>query len=192
MSRQCCLQRQTSRHRGTALAALVAAVLLASPAAAMTRAATSPVGAANAAQLCALVIQINTKYGTMKNKRFLPVDSISANQWKATRRRRRRAAESRARRGAEQHQEGADPRTGVLRSHQGKSLRQGDTARPVDDRGGHPDHQLRADEMRHQVLAPTTRRGRAALRRHPSPTVLIHDGEPRAGQVAVPCELVQT
>ena len=83
MSRQCCRHQRTVRHLGAALAALVAAVLLASPAAAMTRAAASPVGAANAAQWCALVIQINTKYGTMKNKRFLPLAKLPPSTWKA-------------------------------------------------------------------------------------------------------------
>lgn len=82
MSLQRCRHRQTVRHQGTALAALVTAVLLASPAAAMTRAPTSPVGVANAAQFCALVIQINTKYGTMKNKRFLPLAKVSPSAWK--------------------------------------------------------------------------------------------------------------
>ena len=82
MSWQCCRHRQTFRQLGTALAALATAVLLASPAAAMTRSATSPVGAANAAQLCALVIQINTKYGTMKNKRFLPLANVTPRAWK--------------------------------------------------------------------------------------------------------------
>ncbi len=82
MSRRC-RHRQTSRHQGAALAALVTAALLASPAAATTRAATSPVGAANAAQWCALVIRINTKYGTMKNKRFVPLAKVPPSTWKA-------------------------------------------------------------------------------------------------------------
>lgn len=83
MYRQRRRHRQTFLRQGTALAALVTAVLLASPAAATTRAATSPVGAANAAQLCALVIKINTKYGTMKNKRFLPLANLTPSTWKA-------------------------------------------------------------------------------------------------------------
>lgn len=48
----------------------------------MTRAEASPEGAANAAQLCALVIQINTKYGSMKNKRFLPLANLPPRAWK--------------------------------------------------------------------------------------------------------------
>ncbi len=83
MSWQWSAHQRASRQLGAALAALVAAVLVASPAAAMTRAGTSRAGAANAAQLCALVIQINTKYGTMKNKRFLPIDKVPPSAWKA-------------------------------------------------------------------------------------------------------------
>ena len=82
MSRQRCLRRQTLRHLGTALAAFVTVALLVSPAAAVTRASTSPEKTANAAQLCALVIQINTKYGTMKNKRFLPLANVTPKTWK--------------------------------------------------------------------------------------------------------------
>jgi hypothetical protein len=83
MSGQCSAHQRASRQLGAALAAFVAAVLVASPAAAMTRAASSPAGAANAAQWCALVIQINTKYGTMKNKRFLPFGKVPLSTWKA-------------------------------------------------------------------------------------------------------------
>ena len=83
MSRQCWRHRLTLRHQRTALAALLAAALLASPAAATTRAATYPVKAANAAQWCALVIQINTKYGTMKSKRFVPLAKVPPSTWKA-------------------------------------------------------------------------------------------------------------
>ena len=83
MSWQGSLHQRGSRQLGAALAALVAAVLVASPAAAMTRAASSPAGGATAAQWCALVIQINTKYGTMKNKRFLPAGKVPPSAWKA-------------------------------------------------------------------------------------------------------------
>lgn len=31
---------------------------------------------------CAAVIQVNTKYGTMKNKRFLPPGQVPLNAWK--------------------------------------------------------------------------------------------------------------
>lgn len=83
MSWQPSAQRRASRQLAAGLAALAAAVLLASPAAASTRTASSPAEAANAAQLCALVIQINTKYGTMKNKRFVPIDTVKPSVWKA-------------------------------------------------------------------------------------------------------------
>ena len=71
MSRQYSAHERAFRQSGVALATLLAAVLLASPAAATTRAASSPAEAANAAQLCALIIQINTRDGAMKNKRFV-------------------------------------------------------------------------------------------------------------------------
>ncbi len=83
MSRQCSRHQRTFRHLGTVLAAFVAALLVASPGAAMTRAASSSVRAGNAAQLCALIIQINTKYGAMKNKRFVSVDKVPLSTWKA-------------------------------------------------------------------------------------------------------------
>jgi len=65
------------------LAVLTGAAFLVSTAGATTQARTTGVSAANAAQWCALVIQTNTKYGTMKNKRFLPVDAVPAKNWKA-------------------------------------------------------------------------------------------------------------
>ncbi len=83
MSRRCSPLQQPVRQSGALLAALVAAVVVASPAAAMTRATSSPMGTANAAQWCALVIQINTKYGTMKNKRFVSFAKVSPSNWKA-------------------------------------------------------------------------------------------------------------
>lgn len=83
MSRQRGLHRRTSRQVGVALAAVLTALLLASPAAATTRARSSPTGAASAGAWCALVIQLNTKYGTMKNKRYLPADKVPLSAWKA-------------------------------------------------------------------------------------------------------------
>jgi hypothetical protein len=68
--------RQRGRHQRAALAALLTGLVVASPVAAMTRARSSPAGPANAAQWCALVIQINTKYGLMKNKRYLPANKV--------------------------------------------------------------------------------------------------------------------
>jgi len=65
------------------LAVLTGAAFLVSTAGATTQARTTGVSAANAAQWCALVIQTNTKYGTMKNKRFLPVAAVPAKNWKA-------------------------------------------------------------------------------------------------------------
>src|SRR5262247_2422218 len=83
MSRRSCRHLRISWRHGTALAALTGAALLVSPAGAATQEQTSGVRAANAAQWCALVIQTNTKYGTMKNKRFVPVSAVSAKNWKA-------------------------------------------------------------------------------------------------------------
>src|ERR1700693_1059718 len=76
MSRQCCRHQRTPRRLGQALAAVLTALLMVSPVAAMTTARSSPASSANAAQWCALVIQINTKYGTMKNKRYLPANKV--------------------------------------------------------------------------------------------------------------------
>ena len=84
MSRHRGRHQRTSRQLGAAaFVAVLTALLLASPAAAMTTARSSSDGSANAAQWCALVIQINTKYGTMKNKRFLPVGKVPLKTWKA-------------------------------------------------------------------------------------------------------------
>ncbi len=83
MSRQGGRYQRTSRHPRAALAAVLTALLVASPAAATTTARSSPASSANAAQWCALVIQINTKYGTMKNKRYLPTGKVPLSAWKA-------------------------------------------------------------------------------------------------------------
>lgn len=71
-----------SRHR-TAFVATITALIVAVPAAATTTAKSSPASRANAAQWCALVIQINTKYGTMKNRSFLPSGKVPLSAWKA-------------------------------------------------------------------------------------------------------------
>ena len=83
MSRQRGRQQRTLHLLGAALVASVAAVLAAPPAFATTRAISAPVTAANTAQWCAAVIQTNTKYGTMKSKRFLPIAKVPASAWKA-------------------------------------------------------------------------------------------------------------
>jgi hypothetical protein len=83
MSSHCAARQRAPRQLLTALAACVAAVCLASPVAAMPQAASTHTGASNAAQLCALVIQINTKYGAMKNKRFIPISKVTPSVWKA-------------------------------------------------------------------------------------------------------------
>jgi hypothetical protein len=71
--------QRTSVLLGATLAALVTALLVGSPAAAMTRAQSAP---ANTKEWCAYVIKVNTKYGTMKNKRFLPTGQIPPSVWK--------------------------------------------------------------------------------------------------------------
>ena len=83
MSRRRGRHQRTPRHIGPALVAVLTALLVASSAAAMTTARSSPAGSANVAQWCALVIQINTKYGTMKNKRYLPTGKVPLSAWKA-------------------------------------------------------------------------------------------------------------
>jgi hypothetical protein len=64
-----------------ALVALVA-VVAAAPAAAMTQASSAPARAADTKSWCKAVIDANTKAGSMKNKRFLPTNSITPSLWK--------------------------------------------------------------------------------------------------------------
>jgi hypothetical protein len=61
---------------------VLAALFVASPVPATTRAPSSSAGAATTRAWCALVIQINTKYGTMKNKRYLPVSKVPLSAWR--------------------------------------------------------------------------------------------------------------
>src|SRR6266516_1187320 len=82
MSRRCGRHQRTSRHLGAMLMVVLVALLVASPAAATTRASASSAGASTVSAWCALVIQINTKYGTMKNKRYLPADKVPLSAWK--------------------------------------------------------------------------------------------------------------
>jgi len=74
--------QRTSRQLWAALTVVLTALLVAPPGAARTGAKSSPAGAADTKAWCALVIQVNTKYGTMKNKRFLPTSKVSASAWK--------------------------------------------------------------------------------------------------------------
>ena len=69
------------RHLAPVLAA--AALIAVSPVAASTSMRASATGAADAKAWCAAVIRINTKYGTMKNKRYVPTEQVSAKTWKA-------------------------------------------------------------------------------------------------------------
>jgi hypothetical protein len=80
MSRHRRRHQRTSRHLGVALATVLTALLVASPSAATMSARSSSARAADAKAWCALVIKINTKYGTMRNKRYLPNAPLSA--WK--------------------------------------------------------------------------------------------------------------
>ena len=109
-------------------------------------------GAANAAQLCALVIQINTKYGTMKNKRFLPLANVTPSTWKAlvdaavAERSHLIAVAPGDIKKALTHELAWFAR--IKANHYSKTTPLGSGQRP-----NRPDHQLRADEVRHQVLA---------------------------------------
>jgi hypothetical protein len=60
----------------------VAALIAVAPAAATTRTSTTTAGAADTRAWCKAVIDTNTKAGTMKNKRFLPVSSVPPSAWK--------------------------------------------------------------------------------------------------------------
>ncbi len=74
--------QRTSALLGVTLAAVVTALLVGSPGAAMTRAQAAPAGAANTKEWCAAVIETNTKAGAMKNKRFLPTGKVPPSVWK--------------------------------------------------------------------------------------------------------------
>jgi hypothetical protein len=65
-----------------ALAAGLTTLLLVSPSGATNSAGSSTAGSSNAKEWCALVIKINTKYGTMKNKRYLPEGQVPLRAWK--------------------------------------------------------------------------------------------------------------
>ena len=62
--------------------AVLIALLAVSPAAASARAPSSTVRAADTKGWCNAVIQTNTKYGTMKNKRFLAPGEVPMSAWK--------------------------------------------------------------------------------------------------------------
>jgi hypothetical protein len=65
-----------------AVVVAVVAVVAAAPAAAMTQASTASARAADAKSWCNAVIDTNTKAGAMKNKRYIPVSSITPSVWK--------------------------------------------------------------------------------------------------------------
>ncbi len=80
--------RRPGRHQRTAcllgapLVAIVTALLVVPSGAATTLSGSAAAGAANTKQWCALVIETNTKAGSMKNKRFLPTDKLPPGVWK--------------------------------------------------------------------------------------------------------------
>jgi hypothetical protein len=74
--------QRSVRQKGAAIAALLTAALLTSPAAATWRASRSSVGAGDVAKLCALMIRINTAHGMIKNKHFVPYMTLPPSQWK--------------------------------------------------------------------------------------------------------------
>ena len=59
--------------------AVIALLVAAAPAGALHARASS---ASDTKSWCAAVIRTNTKYGTMKNKRYLPVQSVPLSAWK--------------------------------------------------------------------------------------------------------------
>lgn len=82
MSRRRGRHQRTSRHLGAALVALLTALLVASAGSAATPLYSSSPAKPSAKAWCALVIKINTKYGTMKNKRYLPTGKVPLSAWK--------------------------------------------------------------------------------------------------------------
>jgi len=71
------------RHRRLSLLALtLVALLFGSQAGAARSARATTVGAADTKSWCAAVIATNTKYGTMKNKTFIPIDKLTPTAWK--------------------------------------------------------------------------------------------------------------
>jgi hypothetical protein len=82
MSRQQGRHQRTSRQLWVTLTVVLTAFLVASPGAARTSARSNPAGATDAKAWCAYVIQVNTRLGTMKNKRFLPTASVTPSMWK--------------------------------------------------------------------------------------------------------------
>jgi len=82
MSRHDRRHQRTLRRIGAVLAAGLATLLIVSPGGATTSAGSSTAGSSDAKQWCALVIKLNTKYGTMKNKRYLPEAMVSPQAWK--------------------------------------------------------------------------------------------------------------
>ena len=65
---------------GAAIAAVLA--LVAALGGTATAASSSSTRAADTKAWCNAVISVNTKYGTMKNKRYLPVDKVPLSAWK--------------------------------------------------------------------------------------------------------------
>jgi hypothetical protein len=74
--------QRTLRRIAAVLVAGLTTLLLVSPGGATTSAGSPTAGSSDAKEWCALVIKINTKYGTMKNKRYLPEGQVSARAWK--------------------------------------------------------------------------------------------------------------
>jgi hypothetical protein len=72
-----------SRHLVTALAVFLALLSLAPPALAGSNARSAESGGPAPGPWCAAVIRINTKYGAMKNKHYLPQSQVSASNRKA-------------------------------------------------------------------------------------------------------------
>jgi Spy/CpxP family protein refolding chaperone len=58
--------------------ALAGALMLAAPASSTT---STTATTSNTAQWCAAVIRVNTQFGTMKNKRYVPLEKVTQKQW---------------------------------------------------------------------------------------------------------------
>ena len=71
------------RRPAPALAAAAFALLAAAPGCGGSDGSSSSTSADDTQAWCALVIDINTKHGRMKDQRYLPEDQVPPNTWKA-------------------------------------------------------------------------------------------------------------
>ena len=81
MSRQA--YRRVLRRRAPAVAAAALALLAGASGCGGSNGSPSSTSADDTETWCALVIDINTKHGRMRDKRYLPEEQVSASAWRA-------------------------------------------------------------------------------------------------------------